>query len=66
VGYGYGWVLQEEPGYERLAYHSGSWPGYISFYMHFLDEDKTVIILSNDEYLNTPKFGIQLARILVN
>lgn len=62
--YGYGWELQGNDKYQRLAYHSGSWPGHLTFMIHFLDSNKAVIILSNNEYVNISKFAGKIAAML--
>lgn len=62
--YGYGWEIQDEQGYEKIVYHSGSWPGYITYIMHFVDQKRTVIVLSNNEYLNTFKMAKKIGEIL--
>ena len=45
-GYGFGWFISEELGKKRLD-HYGIWPGYESSLVRFPDEDKTIIILTN-------------------
>lgn len=62
--YGYGWELQKDDKYERVIYHSGSWGGNTSFILHFLDKDLSVIILSNNEYINIEKFALKVAKIM--
>lgn len=62
--YGYGWEIQNDLKYESLIYHSGNWGGNITFILHFLDKDLSVIILSNNEYFNTPKFAAKVAEIM--
>jgi CubicO group peptidase (beta-lactamase class C family) len=62
--YGYGWELQTNDKYQKLMYHSGNWGGNINFILHFLEKDLTVIILSNNEYFNVPKFAYKVADIM--
>ena len=62
--YGFGWELQKDDKFEKLIYHSGNWSGNITFVLHFLEKDISVIILSNNEYFNTPLFAIKIAAII--
>jgi len=62
--YGFGWELQLDPKYERVIYHSGNWGGNITFILHLLDNYLSVVVLSNNEYFNTPKFAISIANII--
>jgi CubicO group peptidase (beta-lactamase class C family) len=62
--YGFGEFIQNAPGSERIAYHSGGWPGYHTFIMHFIDQYKTIIILSNNEYSNLGKLANRIGLIL--
>jgi CubicO group peptidase (beta-lactamase class C family) len=64
IDYGYGWELFQDAKSESIAYHSGSWPGYITFTMHFIDCDNSIIILTNNEYVNTLKFANKIATII--
>lgn len=62
--YGYGWELQVEDKYQKLIYHSGNWAGNTHFILHFLHQDLSVIILSNNEYFNVPLFADKVAKIM--
>lgn len=44
--YGYGLIIQNTP-YGLLTGHSGGLPGYCSIYLHYVDAEITVIVLSN-------------------
>ena len=44
-GYGFGWVVIDQPGLGRLVLHNGSLPGYKSWYVRFLDEDRVLVAL---------------------
>lgn len=44
--YGYGLAVQQSP-YGRLVGHSGGIHGYSSIFLHYIDVDLTVIVLSN-------------------
>jgi CubicO group peptidase (beta-lactamase class C family) len=45
--YGFGWFLQEDPNYGKIAFHSGGDRGYATYMERHLDSDKFVIILGN-------------------
>ena len=44
-GYGFGWGIFELGDVARIAWHEGNLPGYISWYGHFLNTDRTLIVL---------------------
>lgn len=44
--YGYGLVIQKSP-YGKITGHSGGIHGFCSIYLHYVDADLTVIVLSN-------------------
>ncbi|SKB72366.1 serine hydrolase domain-containing protein [Daejeonella lutea] len=44
--YGYGWRLFED-GNKKVVYHTGWWHGFRHIYLRQMDEDITVILLSN-------------------
>ena len=44
-GYGFGWVIVDQPGLGRIALHNGGLPGYKSWYVRFLDEDRVIVAL---------------------
>ncbi len=47
INYGFGWFLEDDESYGKLVYHSGSWPGYLTFIERHLDNDRTIIILQS-------------------
>jgi len=47
--YGFGWFLDEDSQLDRIAMHSGGWPGYKTFIIRGLDNKDFVIVLSNNE-----------------
>jgi len=47
---GLGWFVSHTASSGRMVEHSGYWPGYRAVFQRFLDTDRTVIILSNEEY----------------
>ncbi|MEK8179535.1 serine hydrolase [Flavobacterium buctense] len=52
--YGFGWFIENNPDYGKMASHSGGWPGYKTYIDRHLDNDKTIIILSNHEKVAIP------------
>ncbi len=63
--YGFGQSIVSGDKNERLVHHGGSWPGYITFILHFIDRRTTIIVLSNNEYKNTVKLIDQIALFLL-
>lgn len=47
--YGFGWIVDSKADYGKMAVHTGGWFGYVTFIERDLDNDKTIIILQNDE-----------------
>lgn len=64
--YGYGQSIVNGDKNERLVHHGGSWPGYLTFILHFIDRQTTIVVLSNNEYENTVKLVDQIALILLD
>ena len=51
-GYGFGWVIIDQPGLGRIALHNGELPGYKSWYVRFLDEDRVLVALCSRDGLD--------------
>ena len=51
-GYGFGWVIIDQPGLGRIALHNGGLPGYKSWYVRFLDEDRVLVALCSRDGLD--------------
>jgi hypothetical protein len=51
--YGFGWMLAANPKLGKVVRHSGGNPGYKTHLIRFIDTDKTIILLCNNEH---PKF----------
>jgi CubicO group peptidase (beta-lactamase class C family) len=64
VDYGYGWGVQQDDKNQHVAYHTGSWPGYLTMIIHFMETDRSVIILSNNEYYFIQKMATKIASIM--
>lgn len=64
--YGLGWFLAKDKNAGQIAYHSGGWAGYITYIERDLDQDKTIILLQNNQ-ANSTTIPIQKVRdILYN
>ena len=48
--YGFGWDLEHSAVRGRIVEHTGDNPGYRTLIIRYLDQRKTLIILSNNEY----------------
>jgi len=59
IRYGYGWFLAEAQGH-RLAFHPGDNAGYHAFNACLPDDEATVIVLTNDEEIDTDALGLRL------
>jgi CubicO group peptidase (beta-lactamase class C family) len=61
--YGYGWFIGEDNGH-RIVQHSGVLPGYISNIMRYVDDNVTVIVLSNQRLLPLHQLNANLGDLL--
>lgn len=52
--YGFGWSLETHPQLGRVVRHSGGNPGYITHIVRYIDRNRTIIILCNNQH---GKFG---------
>ena len=50
--YGLGWRMLILPNGKKLIYHNGWWHGNRTVFVRMLDEDATIIALTNDDYKN--------------
>jgi len=53
TNYGFGWMIDSTKTYGKIASHSGSWAGYITYIERNIDNDKTIIILQNNSLSKT-------------
>ncbi len=63
IYYGYGVFITKKDTGTTIS-HSGGWPGYTTFLTRNIDEDRTIIILSNNNS-NSPALASTLETILV-
>lgn len=47
--YGFGWMIEASKDFGRIAQHSGGWPGYSTYMERQMDNDKTIIVLQNND-----------------
>ncbi len=59
---GLGWFIEGGGTHERVASHSGGWPGYTTFILRFLDRPLTVVVLSNTSYLHVDRIAKRVAQ----
>ncbi|MBL8269535.1 serine hydrolase domain-containing protein, partial [Steroidobacter sp.] len=45
--YGFGWSLEKTPGVKGAYQHGGSWQGFRTFFIRYLDDEISVIVLTN-------------------
>jgi CubicO group peptidase (beta-lactamase class C family) len=57
INYGFGWYITNDLVNGKSIYHSGSWPGYVTYIEKNLKSDITIIILQNK---STRKTGIPI------
>ena len=57
--YGFGWTIQESP-IGKVVQHSGSNPGYSTHIVRYIDANKTIIMLCNNQH---EKFGELLSGV---
>lgn len=50
LGYGFGVFLRQDEGMEEVIYHTGGWPGYVTIIVQLPEIEKTIAILSNNDY----------------
>ena len=51
TNYAFGWAIAEQSKYGKIVNHSGSWAGYLTFIERHIDEQKTIILLQNQDHL---------------
>lgn len=49
VGYGFGWFVVNDPVNGKLVHHTGGWPGFRQAFIRYLDKDRTILVLRNNE-----------------
>ncbi|MNE63493.1 Penicillin-binding protein 4* [compost metagenome] len=57
--YGFGWGIEENADFGKIANHDGGWPGYVTFIDRHITNDKTIIILQNHSNVTIPSKAIR-------
>lgn len=57
--YGFGWGIEENADFGKIANHDGGWPGYVTFIDRHITNDKTIIILQNHNNVTIPSKAIR-------
>jgi CubicO group peptidase (beta-lactamase class C family) len=63
LGYGYGWFVGRMNQHQAVS-HGGGIDGFITEIRRYLDDEVTIIILSNRETTNVPQVADQIARVV--
>lgn len=50
--YGFGWELKSNGVFGRISSHGGGWPGYKTYIERHIENDKTIIMLQNNDNEN--------------
>lgn len=62
VAYGYGWMIGDDPIGKRI-FHGGNTLGFTANIVRYIDEDMTIIILTNNAYYNVDGLADTLTSI---
>lgn len=65
IDYGYGFLLSGGGSAEKLVYHTGGWPGYFCIMMHFPDQQKQIVVLSNNAFDGFTRLADDVAGMLL-
>ena len=55
-GYGFGWGIMKDAEHGLIVSHSGGMPGLETWFEHFVDEDRTLVILCCRDYSDVRAF----------
>ena len=55
-GYGFGWGIAHDGEHGLIVSHSGGMPGLETYFEHFVDEDRTLVLLCCREYTDVRAF----------
>ena len=56
-GYGFGWGIKNDKEHGLIVSHSGGMPGLETWFEHFVDEDRMVVILNCRDYADVRAFA---------
>lgn len=63
TNYGYGWLIQDFEGHKKI-FHRGDVNGFTSEIIRYIDDNKTIIILTNLDVAQTNKIADTISSIL--
>jgi len=64
IPYGLGWDIDHEEESGRLYYgHSGAWMGFTSYYLHYPQQDLSVIVLANSSETDAEGLAFETAEV---
>jgi CubicO group peptidase (beta-lactamase class C family) len=55
-GYGFGWCVRQDEEHGLIVCHSGGMPGLETWFEHYVDEDRTLVILNCRDYSDVRAF----------
>jgi CubicO group peptidase (beta-lactamase class C family) len=58
--YGFGWALEYDKDFGKIVNHGGGWPGYMTYIERHTLNDKTIILLQNNDGGSLPVKTIRL------
>lgn len=66
TNYGFGWLITQDSLYGKVVSHSGRWAGYLTNIERYIEKDKTIIILQNNDTKITKNPSQNIRKILYN
>ncbi len=48
TGYGFGWFIERSPTGQKMVTHSGGWAGFTTYILRGIEEDKCLVLLTNN------------------
>ena len=57
AGYGFGWGVRNNPDFGLIVCHSGGMPGLQTWFQHFVDTDRVLVILNCRDYSDIRAFS---------
>jgi CubicO group peptidase (beta-lactamase class C family) len=62
--YGFGWFIQADSVKGKRVSHSGGWPGYGTYITRFIDKNKCIIVLTNNDGHGRAPLVAELLKLL--
>lgn len=63
--YGFGWMIRSDSTVGKVVLHTGDNPGYRTIILRYLDQNKTLIVLNNNDYDGIETVRRELEKILL-